>query len=244
MRRSSRSKAFATPHGRARGTRLARRRVRACNTVPRGLFQDNPATGDARISGSAASLCGIDDALERGDDHALELGIRRLVLIYSVVFGYGGIPLIYMGDELALRNDVGYLDAPELADDNRWMHRPPMDWAAGARRSDPTTIEGRVFGWIQRLSTVRKDLLALRTGGEFAVIALDNPHVLAWRRRHPRSGDFVGLANFAEDEQVFDPSPFRALGRLQTVLSSDGALDVRDGLAYLSGVGFAWLVEH
>jgi amylosucrase len=208
------------------------------------LFQENPATGDARISGSAASLCGIDDALERGDDHALELGIRRLVLIYSVVFGYGGIPLIYMGDELALRNDVGYLDDPELADDNRWMHRPPMDWPAAVRRGDPATLEGRVFGWIQRLSIVRKDLLALRTGGESAVIALVNPHVLAWRRRHPRSGDFVGLANFSEDEQSVDTSPFHAIGRLETVLSSDGALDVRDRRAYLPGLGFAWLVEH
>ncbi len=208
------------------------------------LFQENPATGDARISGSAASLCGIGDALDRGDDRALEMGIRRLVLLYSVVFAYGGIPLIYMGDELALRNDVGYLDDSELAADNRWMHRPPMDWTVAARRSDPATLEGRVFGWIQRLGTARKDLLALRTGGEFEVIAVDNPHVLTWRRRHPRSGDFVGLANFAETEQSVDTGPFRALGTLETVLSSDGALDVRAGRAHLPGLGFAWLVEH
>jgi amylosucrase len=208
------------------------------------LFQENPATGDARISGSAASLCGIDDALQRGDDHALELGIRRLVLLYSVVFAYGGIPLIYMGDELALRNDVRYLDDPQLAADNRWMHRPWMDWSAAARRTDPATLEGRVFAWIQRLGTVRKDLMALRTGGEFEVIVVDNPHVFAWRRRHPRSGDFVGLANFAESEQSVDVGPFHSLGRLETVLSSDGALDVRYGRAYLPGLGFAWLVEH
>jgi amylosucrase len=208
------------------------------------LFQENPATGDARISGSAASLCGIDDALDRGDDRALGMGIRRLVLLYSVVFAYGGIPLIYMGDELALRNDVSYLDDSELAADNRWMHRPPMDWTVAARRSDPANLEGRIFGWIQRLGTARKDLVALRTGGEFEVIAVDNPHVLTWRRRHPRSGDFVGLANFAETEQSVDTGPFRALGTLETVLSSDGALDVRAGRAHLSGLGFAWLVEH
>jgi amylosucrase len=208
------------------------------------LFQENLATGDARISGSAASLCGIDDALDRSDDHALELGIRRLVLLYSVVFAYGGIPLIYMGDELALRNDVTYLDDPGLAADNRWMHRPWMDWSAAARRADPATLEGRVFGWIQRLGTVRKDLPALRTGGEFEVVAVDDSHLLAWRRRHPRSGDFVGLANFAETDQSVDIGPFHSLGRLETVLSSDGALDVRGGRAYLPGLGFAWLVEH
>jgi amylosucrase len=208
------------------------------------LFQENPATGDARISGSAASLCGIDDALDRGDDHALGLGIRRLVLLYSVVFAYGGIPLIYMGDELALRNDVRYLDDPQLAADNRWMHRPWMDWTAAARRSDPATLEGQVFGWIQRLGTVRRELPALRTGGEFEVIAVDSPHVLAWRRRHPRSGDFVGLVNFAETEQSVGPAPFHSLGRLEIVLSSDGPLDVRNSHAHLPGLGFAWLVEH
>ena len=34
------------------------------------LFQDNPATGDARISGMAASLCGVEAALEPPDGSA------------------------------------------------------------------------------------------------------------------------------------------------------------------------------
>src|SRR3712207_7490123 len=77
------------------------------------LFQENEATGDARISGSAASLCGIEQALESGDAAALERGLRRLVMLHSVIYSFGGIPLLYMGDELALRNDAGYLDDPE-----------------------------------------------------------------------------------------------------------------------------------
>src|SRR3712207_2543401 len=120
------------------------------------LFQENEATGDARISGSAASLCGIEQALETGDRAALERSIRRLVLLYSVIYSFGGIPLLYMGDELALRNDTGYLDDPARAPDNRWMHRPPMDWTAAARRSDPGTLEGRVFGWMQRPGGARR----------------------------------------------------------------------------------------
>src|SRR5205814_6117329 len=139
------------------------------------LFQENPATGDARISGSAASLCGIEQALSSGDEIALDRGIRRLVLLYAVVYAFGGVPLLYMGDELALRNDHGYLDDPALADDNRWTHRPPMDWVAAARRYDPGTVEGRVFAWLRRLAAVRKDTLALRAGGESDVLAVDNP---------------------------------------------------------------------
>ena len=208
------------------------------------LFQENPATGDARISGSAASLCGIEDALARGDDAALDLGIRRLVLLYAVAFAFGAIPLVYMGDELAQRNDHGYLDDPALADDNRWMHRPPMDWTAAARRHDPSTVEGRVFGWMRRLAAARKETLALRAGGESEVIGVDNGAVFAWRRRHPRSGNFVGLANFAESEQSVGTGAFGRYGWLETVLDSDGPVEVRDGRAYLPGLGFAWLVER
>jgi amylosucrase len=158
------------------------------------LFQENPETGDARISGSAASLCGIEAA---ATPQELDAGIRRLILLYAVVFAFGGIPLIYMGDELAMRNDHSYQADPALADDNRWMHRPPMDWTAAARRHDGTTLEGRVFGWMRRLVAARLDLLALRTGGEREILGTDNDAVFAWRRRHPRSGTFVGLANFA-----------------------------------------------
>jgi amylosucrase len=149
-----------------------------------------------------------------------------------------------MGDEVALRNDRGYLNDPALADDNRWMHRPPMDWTAADRRTDPVTLEGRVFGWMRRLVEARKQLLALRAGGESAMVDLDNPHILAWRRRHPRSGLFVGLANFADTEQSFDVGAVHGWDRLEVALSSDGPVEFRDGRAYLPALGFAWLVEH
>jgi amylosucrase len=200
------------------------------------LFQENPQTGDARISGSAAALCGVDDSPE--------LGLRRLVLLHSVIFAFGGIPLIYMGDELAMRNDDSYLDDPALAGDNRWMHRPHMDWAAAARRHDPATLEGQMFGWMRNLGAARKDLLALRTGGSCDVLGVDNGAVFAWRRRHPRSGNFVGLANFAEQPQSVGTAAFGQFGWLETALSSDGPLEVHAGRALLPGLGFVWLVER
>jgi amylosucrase len=208
------------------------------------LFQQNPETGDARISGSTAALCGIEAAIASGDPIALEYGIRRLMLLHAVTYSYGGVPLLYMGDELALGNDHSYLDEPAHADDNRWMHRPRMDWAAAAHRHDPSTPQGRVFGGLSRMAQVRKQLLALRTGGESSVVDVDDPHVFAWRRRHPRSGTFVGLANFAEHPVSVDTVALRHAGWLETALSSDGPVRVHGGRAYLPGLGFAWLVEH
>jgi amylosucrase len=207
------------------------------------LFQENQATGDARICGSAASLCGIEDGLDRRDAVALERGIRRLLLLYSVIYAFGGIPLLYMGDELALRNDAGYLDDPERAPDSRWMHRPPMDWAAADRRTDPATLEGRVFGALQRMGAVRRSLPALRGGGECAVLDVGNPAVLAWRRRNPRSGAFVGLANVSEEVQAVDADTVTGFGTFDAVLTSDGTPDIRSGRLFLPALGFAWFAE-
>ncbi len=209
-----------------------------------GLFGENPESGDARISGSAAALCGISEARERGDANALELGIRRLVLLHAVALGWGGVPLLYMGDELAQDNDTTYLDDPELAEDNRWMHRPYFDDAAAARRHDPGTVEGRVFGWFRALVRTRAGLPALHAAGESAVLTPDSPYVLAWRRRHPRSGHFVGMVNFSEQPTTVDARLLDGLGVLDTVLSTDGPPLVQDGRLRLPGLSFVWLAEE
>src|SRR3954466_7077253 len=123
-------------------------------TFARGArFQSDPRTGEARISGSCASLAGLESA---PDEIATELAIRRILLLHALAFAHGGLPLIYMGDELGLRNDHSYLDDPSMAGDNRWMHRPAMDWEAASRRHDPATIEGRLWAGLQRLVAARR----------------------------------------------------------------------------------------
>ncbi len=94
----------------------------------RGLvFQENPATGDRRISGSLASLAG----LSTGDPGSVD----RILLAHAVVLGFGGLPVIWMGDELGLLNDPDWDADPEHAPDNRWVHRPSDAVAAAARRA-------------------------------------------------------------------------------------------------------------
>jgi amylosucrase len=211
------------------------------------LFQENAATGDARISGTTASLCGIEDALERGDEAALEAGIRRLVLLHSVAYGFGGIPLLFSGDELAQRNDTGYLADPALAPDNRWMHRPPLDRAAAARTADPGSVEGRVWTALRRLGESRRSLPAL--SGDVAPevlgagVSAGADTVLVWRRRHPRHGTFVGLANVGAAPQPVDADTVTGLGTFAQLAGGDGRLAVRDGRIVVPGLGWAWFAE-
>ncbi|PYE51199.1 alpha-amylase family protein [Deinococcus yavapaiensis] len=178
----------------------------------RGLvFQHNPRTGDRRISGSGASLAGLEIALERGDEHEVHLALERLMLAHAIVLGFGGVPLLYMGDELAMLNDYGYVDVPEHAEDNRWVHRPHMDWARAELRHDETTIAGRMYQGLKRLIEARRNTPHFHAAVESRVIDSPNPHVLMLERVHPL-GTLVATYNFSEHAQALPSWPLHARG--------------------------------
>jgi amylosucrase len=209
------------------------------------VFQHNPRTGDRRISGTAAALCGLDAARESGDDEQITVAVRRLLLLYSVVYAYGGIPLLYMGDELGLPNDPHWADDPLHAADNRWMHRPPMDWAAAERRHDRTSIEGRLFTGFKEMAAARASLIALRSGPVTQLVETDNAHVLAYSRRHPRGPTFLGLANFSDTPGEVGDDRIAAVfrGRTELRLACDGVSRTGPGIR-LPAWGWAWLADH
>jgi amylosucrase len=205
----------------------------------RGAVFEPELNGEGRTSGTAASLAGVELALERGDETALELARRRLLLLYAVAFSYGGLPLIYMGDELGLRNDDGYARDPLAAGDNRWLHRPHMDWQAAARRGDAGTLEGRLFAGLRELVAARRAAPALHAAGSVAPQDTGNPHVFGFRRDHGGHA-FLALANFSEHEQ--------AVAAVQAGLRVDGgeraygSAPRRAGdFAILEPYGIVWL---
>ena len=168
----------------------------------RGLvFQENLQTGDRRISGTAASLIGIEAALANGDEAHLELAVRRYLLAYQIVLGFGGLPLLYMGDELALANYYQYADDTEHADDNRWVHRPPMPWDRAERRNVPGTLEHRVWHAIRDSITVREALPSMDASVETEISDPVNPAVLVFVRRYATQ-TMVGVYNMSSDPQV------------------------------------------
>jgi len=208
-------------------------------------FQSNPATGDARTSGSAASLAGLELALESGGAADVQAALDRIELLYAVAFSFGGIPLIYMGDELGQRNDADWAADPQHSDDNRWLHRPRMDWAAAARRTDEGTAEARVFQAVRALGQARRSTESLRSDADTEVLRVDNAHVLAFRRAHPRAAPVVVLANFSDrDESVADDVFDRAgLAAPQHLHSAHGRLVVTHGRVQLGPWSYVWVTE-
>lgn len=185
---------------------------RFLGTFARGrTFQHNLRTGDRRISGTCASLAGLEIALEAGDDRLVDLAIRRILLIYNLVLVFGGIPLVYMGDELGLLNDATFMEDPDLAGDSRWMHRPSMDWVAAEGRSEGNAVSGRIFGGLQHMIGVREHMVALHAQAATWAVWTHNERVFGLLRDSPR-GRLLVLANFSEQPQSVPGMRLRELG--------------------------------
>ncbi len=166
----------------------------------RGLpFQENPKTGDARISGTCASLAGLEKALTEETGAEVTLAIRRILLLHNVILTTGGIPLIYLGDEVGTLNDDSFRDDPAKADDSRWVHRPKADMELYARRDDPQSVPGRIYQGLRRLIALRK-ATPLLSGDHPEFIQTGNPHVFGYLRRREGEAMFF-LNNFSEETQ-------------------------------------------
>jgi amylosucrase len=76
-------------------------------------------------NGTMASLAGLESA---HDDAARDMAFRRIALLNALTIASGGLATTYMGDEIGMLNDHGYLADPERWHEGRWLHRGRMDW--------------------------------------------------------------------------------------------------------------------
>jgi len=182
----------------------------------RGLpFQEDPVTGDARISGTTASLCGLEKAQDEGDSDEQELAIRRILLLHGIIYTIGGIPLLYVGDELGMMNDYQYTQSPEMDGDSRWVHRPAFDWQRAELRKDPQSAAGRIYLGLLRLAQIRQQNLAF-TRADTQIMDAGNDQVFGYFRQHEDQNILV-LANFSERQQIVAAKRLRLLGMRKTL---------------------------
>ena len=205
------------------------------------LFQEHPDTGDKRISGSFASLAGLERAHRAGDLAAANMAVQRILMGHALIASFGGIPLIYMGDELGLLNDHRYLDVPEHAYDSRWIHRPRMDWGAVARRHEGDTPEALVFWGTRHILARRRAVAALHAGNGTRVVFPEVRGLFAFLRLAP-TGAVLCLFNFTEDWQQVPERWVREQGvSLMHDALSDHPVETHQGAVVLPPYARVWL---
>lgn len=179
-------------------------------------FMLDPDSGERRTSGTAASLSGIELALKLKDEHMLEIAIDRYLCAYAMIFGFAGIPLLYMGDEIGLLNDSSYLKDETKAEDSRWIHRPKMNWRQAeiaASGETPEMVGSRIRAGLQRLIEVRKSLPSLHAGVPTTVRKTGGKGVVVFDRHHP-AGTLVQVYNLADSGRWIGTSEIGLTGRV------------------------------
>jgi amylosucrase len=162
------------------------------------LFSFNPKTGDARISGSLASLCGLEKALGDNDVMGIDYSIRKILLMQAHSFFIGGVPMLFYGDELGYCNDYSYLDEPGKSYDNRWMHRPVIDWKKNKKIEEPGTTEFKIFTGTKKLLSLRKKLKVVSDLQNITWLHPFNVHVAGYLRADKETQLFC-VFNFSNE---------------------------------------------
>lgn len=161
-------------------------------------FQENPKTGDARVAGTAGSLIGLEQNAPGAEN--------RLILAYAVAMSTGGIPLIYLGDEVGMLNDYYFRNRADEAADSRWVHRPYRPGAAYEARGDEGTMSGRIFARMRQLVEVRRDTPEF-AGNQLIEFNTWKRSVLGYQRPGEDTVVLV-LANFGDTAEYLEAKTF------------------------------------
>jgi amylosucrase len=202
------------------------------------IFQENEETGDRRNSGSFASLAGLEAAKTTNEASQIAAAIQRMLMGYALICSFGGLPLLYMGDEIGLLNDESYKTSKDKVHDNRWMHRPKMDWKLA---KTPVGAERELLDGVKAIIARRKALPVLAATSPTHIQRLGNTALFAFSRR----GDGESLLcifNFTNAWQSVSELSLRQAGVIACFDKlGQGAVPITNGQIAVAPYGRMWL---
>lgn len=199
------------------------------------LYNEDPVTGDARLCGTTASLCGIERAGFENDQEAMAEAIRLDTMLHAFVMFLSGIPVLYSGDEIGQVNDYDYKLDPVKKPDSRFIHRGSFRWDLVGNIDIPGTVQAQLFGNLDRLEKVRREEPLFDASAAFHPLETGNDSLLGLARESA-DGKLLGFFNFGDQEQV-----------VQIYGESGAYSDMMTGAALgcggvrLSSHGYLWL---
>ncbi len=212
------------------------------------IFMYNPKTGDGRITGSAASLLGLEKGLKTQNDKLVNEAIDKIVLLHGIILSYGGIPMIYAGDELGTINDYSYLNEKDKRSDSRWLNRPHHNWKAAEAINNKKSIPGIIFNRIRSLIEIRKTRAVFADQIAPLLYEPNNSHVFIYERKSNDDKNILVACNFDEKDQLIDGSWVEALGYVKNSslkdLVSGKKIKMNSGLLNLKPYQILWLESY
>ena len=172
-------------------------------SVSRGeLYNADPVTGDARFCATTASMCGVEAAGFECNAEAMDVAIRKDVMLHAYMLSQSGLPIIYSGDEIGQVNDYSYKDDPEKAEDSRYIHRGAFHWDLAANiRKRKSTVQGRIFSALSALERIRREEPAFDADAEVQIVGYSDPAIL-WVRRRMDGRVLDAVFNFSDESRT------------------------------------------
>jgi len=119
--------------------------------------------------------------------------------------------MIFYGDESGQLNDHSYLNDTGTSYDNRWMHRPVIDWNKNENINKEGTIEHTIFTSTKKLISLRKKLPVIADKKNLTWLRPHNIHVAGFLRAWEDERVY-GLFNFSSRKQSLTWYAFKENG--------------------------------
>jgi len=200
------------------------------------LFSSNPRTGDARISGTLASLCGLEKALIESSPLGIDQSIQKILMMQAHSIFLGGLPMLFYGDEVGYTNDYSYQNDPGKSYDNRWMHRPIIDWEKVGKAKVEGTVEYRIFSAMKKMLLIRKQRALFSDLSNITWLSPHNIHIAGFVRRKGNERGYC-LYNFSDQAAYLTWHAFREQGEGAEIL-----VDLWLGVDYRIGPDDEYLI--
>ncbi|MCF0134353.1 MAG: Beta-galactosidase C-terminal domain, partial [Blautia sp.] len=165
------------------------------------LYNSDPTSGDARLCGTTASLCGVEKAEEDQNEEAMERANRLDLMLHAFMLFQSGIPVLYSGDEIGQLNDYTYHDDIMKQEDSRYLHRGRFNWEHAKLRHEAGTRQQVIFASLSELETLRASNELFNVESAAWMIDTWDDHVLGMIRANEEA-KVIGLFNFSEEERI------------------------------------------
>ena len=161
------------------------------------LYNDDPVSRDARFCGTTASMCGIEEALEKQDEGKMDQAIRLDLMLHGFMLQQSGIPVIYSGDEVGALNDNHYKEDPEKAEDSRYIHRGQFDWKLTEKIQQEGTVQNRIFYGLRRMEEIRMEHEVFSSDALERTMDMEDDSILGILRTG-ETEEMLGVYNFSD----------------------------------------------
>ncbi len=171
-------------------------------SVSRGeLYNDDPVTQDARFCGTTASMCGVESALERGDENSLSAAIRQDLMLHAYMLTQSGIPMLYSGDEIGQLNDASYKEDAAKKEDSRYLHRGKFKWDLASKKDKKGTLEERIFSGLAKLEQIRRSRDVFKSDAAVYTYDVKDDSILCILRENKKER-FIAIFNFSDEAKT------------------------------------------